>query len=135
MTLKLVKRKHPYRKGKHRMRSNTNGMKHGAFSKLDHKSIDQRTTLAKLMAHARRELMTALGGEENITPQERILISRIGYKMVRITLFEQHHLGADIENDVNRYYILWTNSLRLDLQALGLERRAKAVVFVYRVGA
>jgi hypothetical protein len=105
---------------------NLNALKSGAFADLGRRNLDQRTKLAKALRAVEGELVAALGGDP--TPQEQILIQRVGYKLARITLFEAATLTGESPSDhVDKVYLAWSNSLRLDLQALGLERRQKDV--------
>ena len=96
---------------------------HGAYKKLQR--VDGRTAEGKIIQHIEAELATALGVP---TPQEILLIQRIAVKSLKIHLAERHFLGkngntARLEKD----YLSWTNSLRADLQLLGLKRRQKPV--------
>ena len=89
-------------------------------------NLDQRTRLAKALSAAESALVSALGGD--LSPQELILVDRIVYKLARITLFEIATLtGKGRTEDTDKIYLAWSNSLRLDLQALGLKRRQKEV--------
>ena len=103
---------------------NTNAIvTHGAYKKLQR--VDGRTAEGKIIQHIEAELATALGVP---TPQEILLIQRIAVKSLKIHLAERHFLAnsgntARLEKD----YLSWTNSLRADLQLLGLQRRAKPV--------
>ena len=60
------------------------------------------------------------------TPQEQILIDRIVYKLTRCTLFEVSALSTEPGRS-DHQYLAWANSLRLDLKALGLDRRSAEV--------
>ena len=48
-------------------------------------------------------------------------------KLARISLFEAATLSGN-DNSSDDKYITWANSLRLDLQALGVARRSKQVM-------
>ena len=61
------------------------------------------------------------------TPQQRILIGRVCFKLLRCHLYEAAFLNGRGKPQEEKYLAL-ANSLRLDLQALGLERREKRVV-------
>ena len=96
---------------------------HGAYKKLQR--VDRRTTEGKIIKHIEAELATAMGAP---TPQEILLIQRVAVKALKCHLAERHFLGnngntARLEKD----YLSWTNSLRADLQLLGLARKAKPV--------
>ena len=100
--------------------NNVNAKKHGAFASLE--NLDQRTGLAKGLRALREDLTTALGG--NLSPQEALLIDRCVYKAARIASWEAYTLNGGEPSDTDAHYLAWANSLRLDLQALGLQRRA-----------
>lgn len=64
------------------------------------------------------------------TPPQRILINGAAFKTLRIALFADRMLnepGALSENS-DHNLLAWSNSLRLDLVALGLERRERQVL-------
>lgn len=95
----------------------------GAYADLSRRNVDQRTVLARAMNTLKEDLFMALA--EDVTPQERIIIDRIIYKVIRITLIEAAFLrGDEVRDDI---YTGWTNSLRSDLMAIGLGRREKTV--------
>ena len=48
------------------------------------------------------------------------------YKLARCTLFEAATFAG--EDGADEHYLAWANSLRLDLQALGLQRRERQVM-------
>jgi hypothetical protein len=55
-----------------------NHFKHGYYSlkaKLQGKDIDKRTAVYKALAEQEQELLLALGGSDNVSPQERIIIA------------------------------------------------------------
>jgi hypothetical protein len=88
--------------------------------------LDQRTKFAKALKSVEAELVSALGGDP--TPQERILIDRVVYKLARLTLFEAATFtGEGRTESTDKVYLAWANSMRLDLQALGFKRRQKEV--------
>ncbi len=105
---------------------NVNAQVHGAFSQIDVKKIDGRTREGKTIHAARNLLISAIGGDP--TPQESILIDRVVFKMLRCTLYEMATLQGQTGGGSDHIYLAWANSLRLDLQALGLVRKTKQVV-------
>ncbi len=108
-------------------KNNTNAAKSGAFADLRRRNLDQRTKLARALRSVEAELVSALGGDPS--PQEIILVDRAVYKLARITLFEAATVtGEGRTEETDKIYLAWANSLRLDLQALGLERRQKQVM-------
>lgn len=104
---------------------NVNAVRSGIFSNLN--NLDGRSALVKAMARIQSELVSALGGDETVTPQERILIDRVSYKMARCVLFESDSLSKGGETKNDHQYLAWANSIRQDLLTLGLGRRPKAV--------
>lgn len=109
--------------GSHRWRSRLDS---GAFSDIT-KHVDQRSLLAKSLRQMKDSLIQALGSDPS--PQEEILINRIVYKAHRCVLFEIKTIseGRSEHTDTDSYYLSWSNSLRADLQTLGLQRRAKEI--------
>ena len=105
---------------------NTNSQKHGAFAQINIKRIDARTREGKTIIAAKGALISAIGGDP--TPQESILIDRVIFKMLRCTLYEMATLQGDTNGGSDHIYLSWANSLRLDLQAIGLDRKTKQVV-------
>ena len=105
---------------------NTNSQKHGAFAQINIKKIDARTREGKTIIAAKGALISAIGGDP--TPQESILIDRVIFKMLRCTLYEMATLQGNTNGGSDHIYLAWSNSLRLDLQAIGLDRKTKQVV-------
>src|SRR5262249_48846365 len=54
-----------------------------AVKELGARAIDGRTTLAKELEAERRELVTALGGESEVSPQEMAIVDMIAMKRIR----------------------------------------------------
>jgi hypothetical protein len=88
-----------------------------AFKKA---KIDGRTSLGKTMALLRKELIQYIGGSPSI-PQ-KILIDRVVNKSIRCHLYE---MGVITDPTIGSrdHYLALSNSLRLDLQALGLDKK------------
>jgi len=82
--------------------------------------IDGRTSLGKTMALLQKELIQHIGGSPSI-PQ-KILIDRIVNKSIRCHLYE---MGVITDPTIGSrdHYLALANSLRLDLQALGLDKK------------
>ena len=81
------------------------------------------------MAKAYRTTVNMLTAELGGSPsgQELLLIQRVSFKVLKIHLAELEMLAEKNETLEGRY-LAWANSLRLDLQALGLQRRAKNIM-------
>jgi len=105
---------------------NVNAQVYGAFTQINPKKIDGRTREGKTIIAARGALVSTIGGDP--TPQESILIDRIVFKMLRCTLYEMATLQGTTSGGSDHIYLAWANSLRLDLQSLGLTRKTKDVV-------
>ena len=105
---------------------NVNAQVYGAFTQINTKKIDGRTREGKTIIAAKGALVSAIGGDP--TPQESILIDRIVFKMLRCTLYEMATLQGKTSGGSDHIYLAWANSLRLDLQSLGLSRKTKDVV-------
>ena len=103
---------------------NTNGMIHGAYRNLT--ALDGRTKEARLMAEVEAALVNSLGGDPS--PQQIILIQRIAVKSLRCYLSEREFLRNRSQSRLETDYLSWANSLRADLQLLGMERRSRPIV-------
>lgn len=102
-----------------------NRLKHGAYSKIlkadGLAALDQRTAFGKAVAALRRSLITDLGGDPSV--QQSFLIDRVIAKALQASALEAKLLEG---HEASRaFYISLSNSLRHDLLALGLERKAK----------
>ncbi len=115
---------------------NKNHLVHGGYS-LDtalkgQRRLDGRTQLARALNTARQALIQAVGG--NPSPQQSILIDRIVRKVLVLDSIDAHveEVGP-FENGtlipvLQKAYLGWSNSLRRDLEVLGLEYRARDVI-------
>lgn len=99
----------------------------GPFSKLYQPSslalLDERTKFGKAVAALRQQLIKDLGGD--ISTQESMLVERAISKSLQCAALETRLLEG--HEGSRPYYVSLSNSLRLDLLALGLQRRAKDV--------
>ncbi len=116
-------------KAKNGQRGNTNNLKHGAFSRVHLKRLDRRTREGKTLIAARGALTSAMGGQPS--PQQAMLIERVVFKMLRCALYEMATLAGDTTAGTDHIYLAWANSLRLDLQALGMNRKNKQVISLH----
>ncbi len=110
-------------------RGNTNNLKHGAFRRIHLKRLDRRTRESKTLVAARGALTSAMGGQPR--PQQAMLIERVVFKMLRCALYEMATLAGDTTAGTDHIYLGWANSLRLDLQALGMNRKNKQVISLH----
>lgn len=86
----------------------------GLYKITDERSLDGRTTTAKVIRELKRELQEYVG-QPTITAE--LLIQRIIYKHIRLSQYE----NAFVENpksEEKMHYLPMSNSLRLDLQTL-----------------
>lgn len=87
--------------------------------------MDRRFRPAQLVTLAVQELTDTLGGEDHVTPQQKMLIQRASWAHRRLQEMEaQYASGAGL--DAGEWSTL-TGSLTRCLQLLGLERRARPV--------
>lgn len=111
---------------KNGVNSEDNRLVHGAYSSVWERAlngdIDTRTSLVRAMNRLRRELTRDCGGDPSA--QERILIDRAVMKTFRLQSIETAMMDGKADK-ADPFYISLSNSLRHDLQALGLARRAK----------
>lgn len=106
-------------------KKNTRPLKHGLWSDMRGVHVDGRSRLGKWMNHLRGELIRHVGGEPTVA--ESILIEQIVIKTLKSHLY---HVGLfkDKEFGSRDHALAIQNSIRLDLLALGLQRRAKKII-------
>lgn len=87
-----------------------------AFAKLD-----GRSQAAKYLKATRAELTAHLGGK--LTAPQRMLVERAAKLALQVELMDSRMTvaGAMTDHD-SRTYLAWTNSLRLIMRELGLEK-------------
>jgi len=110
---------------------NKSALAHGSYQSLH--QLDQRTKEARIINEVESTLGTALGGSPS--PQQVILIQRIAVKSLRCFLAEREILrngNGERQETLERDYLSWTNSLRADLQLLGMKRVEKDVTDLAR---
>jgi len=82
--------------------------------------LDERTKIAKLLKDLKAKLIEHLGG--NVSFTEQMLIERIAFKCLKARIFETNFfLNEDPGSD--QHFLALVNSLRRDLQALGLHKK------------
>jgi hypothetical protein len=105
-------------------KGNCNSVVHGAYMSLSRRHIDGRSTLSKQLQLLKREIISDLGGD--VTRAQEILIDRIKFKCASLNFME---LGiSEGKTPLNEKYIALSNSLRADLQLIGLQRQEKKYV-------
>ena len=103
----------------------------GPFSNVDRLLlVDRRTRLGKFMHETRESLLDHVGPNPSV-PQQ-IIVHQAVIKLTRLILIEGHILSNDgIEQGDRHQWAAWSNSLRRDLEALGMERRLEEAPSLY----
>ncbi len=84
-------------------------------------NVDRRTRAGRVMRSVTIELMNHLG---DASAPQRLLVQSAALKATRLALMTESLLdGAGFSEGSDHHALAWLNSLRLDLVALGLERR------------
>jgi hypothetical protein len=110
--------------------------RHGGYTFLTRAEIpERRSYLRAYLTEAREGLIRDLGPmEENLSTAQIILIDRIITKLGVLRLIEEacHDGGIFNEGDIvpalGNNYLAFDNSIRLSLQALGIQKKAAAKV-------
>ena len=105
---------------------------HGGFSFLaTGKLPEHRREVERYLTAAREGLIRDVGGtEEGLSAAQAILIDRAIGKLGLLRCMEEHvretgiMRGQELAPALRASYLGYSNSLRLDLQALGLQRKA-----------
>ena len=107
-------------------------VKHGAYSYLTRLTVpDNRAYLRPYLSGVREGLIKDLGPtEEDLTTAQKLIIDRIISQAGVIRLIEEHcreqgiFHGMAITPALAENYLAYANSLRLNLQALGIKTKA-----------
>jgi len=86
----------------------------GLYKITDERSLDGRTTTAKVIRELKRELQEYVGQPTIAT---EMLIQRIIYKHLRLSAYENSFI-ENPKHEEKMHYLPMSNSLRLDLQTL-----------------
>ena len=114
---------------------------HGGYSYLTTGALpEQRSNVLKYLIAARQGLVRDLGPSENeLSTAQIILIDRITTKLGVIRCVEEHirensvMAGDDLAPSLKASYLAYNNSLRLDLQTLGIDRKAEVILAPYEL--
>ena len=106
-------------------------VKHGGYSFLVKGELpESRKHVLRYLTAARENLIKDLGPtEEDLTAAQIIIMDRIVSKLGVIRCIEEHirensvMVKNDLAPSLKASYLAYNNSVRLDLQALGIERR------------
>lgn len=100
---------------------------HGGYSFLTTGRLpEHRTYIRRYLTACRQGLINDLGGEENLSTAQAILIDRIISKLGCVRCIEEHSretsvmVGNNLAPALKASYLAYSNSIRLDLQALGI---------------
>ena len=105
---------------------------HGGYTFLSTGRLpEHRREVERYLTAARQGLIGNLAGmEENLTTAQLIIIDRVIGKLGVIRCMEEHvreksvMVGDDVAPCLKASFLAYSNSLRLDLQALGINTRA-----------
>jgi hypothetical protein len=94
----------------------------GAFSRrLSFSDLDGRTNAGKYANSIKNDLERQIG---NPSAAQQILIKLIAMKVLRCEMMYDHVLsspkGGNLQDRVENYFLAWSNSIRRDLEALGV---------------
>jgi hypothetical protein len=93
---------------------------------------ERRAYLRAYLTEAREGLVNDLGPTEaDLTAAQVVLIDRVISKLSIIRCIEEHvrekgvfTQSGELDSVLSKSYLAWANSIRLDLQALGIDKRA-----------
>ena len=95
-----------------------NSLKTALWVDFGRLNLDKRTKLAKTMRFLKDSLTAHVGG--NPTIAQSILIDRLVHLIIRVSCYEGEVLRNPDQGNRD-FFLALHNSIRLDLQALGLE--------------
>ena len=98
----------------------------GPFSSTESlTNLDRRTVPARIMKTVVADLLAHIG--DDVTAPQKLIIQAAGLKAVRLALLSDKLLTDEngLAEGGDHHALAWLNSLRLDLMALGLERRER----------
>jgi len=104
----------------------TNSVRHGFYCLIDESLLDQRSKYAKFRTKVRSGIVADMGGPEGISTKQWILIELIVDKAARCTQAQADQVDGNSKLS-SEHFLALANSLRLDLLALGLAKRAQDV--------
>jgi hypothetical protein len=88
--------------------------------------VDRRTREGRFLKTVTRELIEHLG---DASAPQRLLVQSAALKATRMMLLTDQLLaGVPLAEGSDHHALAWLNSMRLDLQAIGLERKGPASI-------
>lgn len=114
---------------------------HGGYSYLTKGDLPEtRTYILKYLMAVREGLIRDLGpAENNLSTAQLVLIDRVTTKLGVIRCVEEHIRencvmeGDDLAPSLKASYLAYNNSLRLDLQALGLKIKNNEILTPFEI--
>ena len=111
-------------------------VKHGGYSFLVKGELPgNRKYILRYLSAAREQLIKDLGPtEQDLTVAQIIIIDRVVTKLGVIRCIEEHiretsvMQGHKLAPSLRQSYLAYNNSIRLDLQSLGINKRAEEVM-------
>jgi len=105
--------------------------KHGGYSLLTKGELpENRKYIRQYLTEVREGLIEDIGPREiDLTTAQKVLIDRIVSKLGIVRCIEEHirentvMRGHDLAPSLRKSYLAYNNSIRLDLQALGIDKR------------
>lgn len=108
-------------RGGFRGRSPSNGV----YLPLDvFQAVDRRSAVSKDLIYYRDSFLSGLGGPDNVSPQQRVLIERAAVLTVKVKLLEGALLSGS-PTFPDQTYLAYVGHLRRLLETIGLVRVAK----------
>ena len=101
----------------------------GPFSSAESlTNLDRRTVPARIMKTVVADLLAHIG--DDVTAPQKLIIQAAGLKAVSLALLSDKLLTDEngLAEGGDHHALAWLNSLRLDLIALGLERRERQIL-------
>jgi hypothetical protein len=85
-------------------------------------ALDLRTSEGQFAKAVRDQLALHLGGE--LTAPQQLLVSAAAIKALRLELLVQRILAPDaLDSQQDGKFLAWANSLRRDLESIGIARK------------
>ena len=114
---------------------------HGGYSYLTTGALpEHRSNILGYLMAVRQGLIQDLGPTENdLSTAKIVLIDRITTKLGVIRCVEEHirensvMAGDDLAPSLKASYLAYNNSLRLDLQTLGLDKKQEAILTPFEI--
>lgn len=100
----------------------------GLFVNFRKGKLDGRTRLGKTAKFLEAKLIEHCGGPEKVSIPQKLLIDRVVWKAIRCKLYEITFFQGSHQESSRDHYLALANSLRLDLQSLGLKSNFEKVL-------